>query len=459
MSADDTTNQPETITSTYASVPRAAEWRSIPIDADMWERCVTEVGSVRKARGDEALERGVNVAMRAAAVDTGAIEGLYTTTRGLTVAVATQEPNWEAQFAERGPRARALYEAQLKAFGLARQLATARIPLSEAWIRQLHTELLTPQLPDEPELPLGQYKTTSNKAQRADLTYHVYAAPERVPGDTQQFIEELRSESFRALHPSVRAAFAHFGLTAIHPFQDGNGRVARTLASAILFEAVGLPLVIYLDQRDRYLDALEAADNGDFQPFATFVFERALDTIRLVTDEMKVSGKDYTAVLRSLMTAQGGLSHGQMDELAQKLVRTFTSELDEQVRGLGPSVAAQTGQQLMQVPNADPDYRSSPAGQYILTVVSALTIPPPASASVAMQFYFLIAKDKSHRYPLRIVRVETQEAFDIRLSDVYPEETADLKIRLRTWLRRAVDDNARQLAEQAESNLKKAGYK
>ncbi len=58
----------------------------------------------------------------------------------------------------------------------------------------------------------------------------------------------------------------HVALTAIHPFTDGNGRVARAVASAVLQQAIGLPLLIYADQRERYIRSLEAADNGNVRP-------------------------------------------------------------------------------------------------------------------------------------------------------------------------------------------------
>src|SRR5207253_10640129 len=98
----------------------------------------------------------------------------------------------------------------------------------------------------------------------------------------------------------------------------------------------------------------------------------------------------------------------------------------------------------------DPNYRSVPAGAYVQAVSANLAMPPPASATVSYVFYFLVAKDSGQHYPLRIQRSDSGEVFEIRLSDVHPEETADLKIRLRTWLRRVLDEGAKNLSEQAE---------
>ena len=45
-------------------------------------------------------------------------------------------------------------------------------------------------------------------------------------------------------HPAVQAAYAHYALTAIHPFADGNGRLARTVASVFLMRSAGVPLFL-----------------------------------------------------------------------------------------------------------------------------------------------------------------------------------------------------------------------
>ena len=75
--------------------------------------------------------------------------------------------------------------------------------------------------------------------------------------------------------PEVRAAWLHHAFVQIHPFQDGNGRVARGLASLVLIKA-GLPaFTVTRDMRARYMRSLEAADRGMPQPLIDF-FESAI---------------------------------------------------------------------------------------------------------------------------------------------------------------------------------------
>jgi hypothetical protein len=83
--------------------------------------------------------------------------------------------------------------------------------------------------------------------------------------------------------PEINAAWLHHRFTQIHPFQDGNGRVARALATIVFLQAGWFPIVINRDLRSEYLDALESADSGNlsnlvalFGQNAKKAFSRAL---------------------------------------------------------------------------------------------------------------------------------------------------------------------------------------
>ncbi len=72
------------------------------------------------------------------------------------------------------------------------------------------------------------------------------------------------------------AAFeAHFRLTAIHPFADGNGRTARLLMNLLLIRGGYPPIAVRPEDRKIYLDGLEHASLAeDLRPFQTFMHER-----------------------------------------------------------------------------------------------------------------------------------------------------------------------------------------
>src|SRR5262249_40072692 len=75
--------------------------------------------------------------------------------------------------------------------------------------------------------------------------------------------------------PAVRAVLGHWLLGYVHPFPDGNGRIARFLMNALLAGG-GFPwTVIRVDERAAYLAALEAASvENDVRPFARLVAQQ-----------------------------------------------------------------------------------------------------------------------------------------------------------------------------------------
>jgi Fic family protein len=93
-------------------------------------------------------------------------------------------------------------------------------------------------------------------------------------------LTELDSDDVQGVVES--AAQAHYDIAAIHPFRDGNGRFARLVLNYV-FRYFDLPYVVIIrEERDRYLDALEAANQGDMTLFTNFVaeqYERSLDQL------------------------------------------------------------------------------------------------------------------------------------------------------------------------------------
>jgi Fic family protein len=75
--------------------------------------------------------------------------------------------------------------------------------------------------------------------------------------------------------PAVRAVLGHWLVGYIHPYMDGNGRIARFLMNAMLASG-GYPwTVVRVEDRGQYLRALDSASiDLNIEPFATFLAER-----------------------------------------------------------------------------------------------------------------------------------------------------------------------------------------
>ena len=88
-------------------------------------------------------------------------------------------------------------------------------------------------------------------------------------------MEEFGAWLQAAPHDPASAFDAHFRLTAIHPFGDGNGRTARLFMNLLLMRGGYPPVAVRPEDRKTYLDSLERGSLGeDLQPFQSFMHER-----------------------------------------------------------------------------------------------------------------------------------------------------------------------------------------
>jgi len=88
-------------------------------------------------------------------------------------------------------------------------------------------------------------------------------------------MSELLDQMEKEVEPSVRAVLGHWLFGYVHPYPDGNGRMARFVMNAMLSSG-GYPwTVIRKDDKERYLAALDSASvEDDLRPFANFVSDR-----------------------------------------------------------------------------------------------------------------------------------------------------------------------------------------
>lgn len=135
-------------------------------------------------------------------------------------------------------------------------------PLSESFIFDLHKAVQTEKNTDIYK-PVGDWKIETNGTytitEEGVQTFIEYALPIYVPklmSELINYVNRIEIETLNVSNAHQCYARIHMGIVHIHPFWDGNGRIARLLANIPLLKAGLPPLVIPQDQRREYIQAL-----------------------------------------------------------------------------------------------------------------------------------------------------------------------------------------------------------
>jgi len=164
-------------------------------------------------------------------------------------------------------------------------------PISETDIRALHTMILVEPydspaktadgLPTTKRITLGEYKTSPNHVKTATGEIHYYATPEETPAKMQELMNWYEEVGKQEISPIIIAALFHHKFVAIHPFDDGNGRLSRILMNLILMQNGYPPVVVKMDDRINYYSLLSRADVGDIWPFVEYIAELMQTSLQL----------------------------------------------------------------------------------------------------------------------------------------------------------------------------------
>ncbi|MFM9962687.1 MAG: Fic family protein [Planctomycetaceae bacterium] len=155
-----------------------------------------------------------------------------------------------------------------------------------------------------------------------DLAGHYRACDVMLPGAMYQppgshLVHDLMNHFYQVLmktslpeskpsHPLVLAAWVHWAIARIHPFEDGNGRMARLWQDLMLLRGRLTAAIIRPEDRESYYDSLTAADDGNCNPLMQLVCRRVQNTLQiyLTAQEEADELKDWAADLTGEMTTQ-----------------------------------------------------------------------------------------------------------------------------------------------------------
>lgn len=147
------------------------------------------------------------------------------------------------------------------------------------------------------DLKKGDFKAFENNPTREDGTKIMYCPPDHVHAEMDNLVSMYNDAESKNVHPLICATWFHHAFTTIHPFQDGNGRVARLLASLILIKHGLFPFTVLREEaKVRYIDALEKADEGEPQPLVDYFAEVQKRHIEKALNLKEVSSSSFDEV-------------------------------------------------------------------------------------------------------------------------------------------------------------------
>ena len=262
-------------------------------EIDSLQRQWLSIRERREAANPEIFRAFLERLERSWAIETGIIEGLYTLDRGVTETLVQRGFNAELidrSATNKDPEelVRVLEDHREAAQGVYQEIREGRA-LSKTLIRSLHVTLTQhqptytayDQFGNRFETPLdrGGFKKLPNNPTRPDGRIHEYCPPVQVDSEIDNLVEWHAAHREQGYHPLLIAAWLHHAFTQIHPFQDGNGRVARALHTWHLVRENYLSVVVSRDDHPAYIDALEAADDGNLNAFVDFLVRLEKQTL------------------------------------------------------------------------------------------------------------------------------------------------------------------------------------
>jgi fido (protein-threonine AMPylation protein) len=317
-------------------------------------------------------------------IETGQIEGVYNLDRGVTETLIERGINADLIPAQPGQKLPELIAAIIQDHadvleGLFQSVKGER-PISKSYIHQLHAALLrhqdTAAMRDqfgnlfESKLQKGKYKERPNNPRKPDGTMHQYCPPEQVDPEMERLLAMHEDHIKNRVPIEIAAAWLHHRFTQIHPYQDGNGRVARALASLSLIKAGWFPVVVTRDDRPRYIDTLEASDEGDLRSLVSFfadVQRRALfQAMKAAADSQPTDTVEGAiAAAKRVLTAPGRTldpaiwlatkeTANRLMDLAADRLESLADSLRSEIGAVRPELQFQNGTSYDVIPSELP---------------------------------------------------------------------------------------------------------
>jgi Fic family protein len=337
------------------------DWQDFS-DPDLQVLAKTWLERVDQMQATQQLREFNERLSRQWAIETGIIERVYTLDRGITQLLI--EKGIEASLIPHGASDKpanlvvSIIRDQREVIDGLFDFVAQRRELSTSYIKQMHQVFMRNQKTTEGldefgnyieiETISGDWKKWPNNPRRPDGRIHEYCPPEQVASEMDRLIAMHQEHIHQNVPPEIEAAWLHHRFTQIHPFQDGNGRIARALASLIFLRARWFPLVITNDVREEYITAAELADQGDLRPMVSLFSKREIAAFRQalsLSSELEIPERTIRLIIqqslerlrqRPLPNRVFNISH-ELESLTQMRLQEVAHELTVALREIQPT--------------------------------------------------------------------------------------------------------------------------
>ena len=196
--------------------------------------------------------------------------------------------------------------------------------LTESFFRGLHAMILreryqvdaiTPDgQPTKKWVEVGQYKESPNHVLTVTGEIFRFAEPLDVPEQMRLLIQEVNELRGRSdVEVLVAAAKVHYDFVLIHPFDDGNGRMARLLMNLVLIKFGFPPAIIRTEDKANYFAALQQADGGQRGVFVEYIAGSVCASLEVMLagargeeiDEFDIKARQKILALERLLVTKG----------------------------------------------------------------------------------------------------------------------------------------------------------
>jgi Fic family protein len=212
------------------------------------------------------------------------------------------------------------------------------VAFDEALLKELHRVTMERLLSEADQGNYRQVQVVIKNSKTGEVSYRPPLSVE-IPFQLDEFFGWLNSEPALAHHPVLRAGIIHYELARVHPFIDGNGRVARAMALLSLFVQGYdvkrfFSLEEYYDQNpEEYYKALQSASNDERYDLTAWLeyFTQGL-AIELDKIKQKVLVLSKDMQLKNKVGYQVALSERQikiLETIQQRNGKIITSDLED----------------------------------------------------------------------------------------------------------------------------------